>query len=120
MTEYETADLAASYFAVAIAMAGLWATSTSGYLIVAYNAGANLSKSQVILVSVLFIFLGILGVWGTYANMRWAALLAASIPEVLPRRIPVEIRPYHFVVIVQSAVLLAGLKFMWDIKKTRK
>lgn len=116
MTEYEAADLAASYFSVGIAMVGLYATSTSGYLIAAYNVGSKLSKSQILVISGLFLFLALLAVWGSYSNMRWAALLVESVPEVLPRRVPGGIRPFHFGAIIQLVGIFACFKFMWDVR----
>ena len=116
MTEYETADLAASYFSVGIAMVGLYATTTSGYLIAAYNVGHKLSTSHVLLISGLFLFLGLLSIWGMYSYMRWASLLVASVPEVLPRPYRGELRPFHYGLVISFIGILACLKFMWDVR----
>lgn len=116
MTEYETADLAASYFSVGLAFIGLYATSTSGYLIAAYNVGAKLTSFQLILISGLFLFLALLAVWGMFANMRWASLLVASVPEVLPRQLQGDIRPYHYGAVISFIGVLACFKFMWDVR----
>jgi hypothetical protein len=116
MTEYETADLAASYFSVGLAFIGLYATSTSGYLIVAYNVGSKLTTSQLLLVSGLFLFLALLSTWGMFANMRWASLLVASVPEILPRQYRGDIRPHHYGAVIAFIVMLSCFKFMWDVR----
>jgi hypothetical protein len=108
--------LAASYFSVGVAFIGLYATSVSAYLIVAYNVGSKLTTSQQLLVSGLFLFLGLLSIWGMYANMRWASLLVLSVPEVLPRQYHGDIRPHHYGAVIAFIGILACFKFMWDVR----
>ena len=116
MTEYETADLAASYFANALANAGLYFTAVSAYLVVAYAVGDKLKSAQVLLISCLFLLFAIVSIWGSFASSRWAAILVENAPEVLPRAIPGDFRPFHAIVFLEFCGVLASLKFMWDIR----
>ena len=119
MTDYETADLAASYLSIGIACGGLYLTTVSAYLIVAYMVGERLKTFQVLVVSGLFLLFTLIGIWGGHGSMRWSALLVEKVPEVLPRTIPGEFRPYHGIVLLEIIGVLACLKFMWDIRHTK-
>jgi hypothetical protein len=120
MNDYEMADLAASYFANAIAHGGSYFTTVSAYLIVAYTVGDKLKPPQIFLISGLFLLFAVLSIWGSFANSRWAAILVESAPEVLPRAIPGDLRPFHIVVLLEFCGVLASLKFMWDVRHAKK
>ena len=120
MTDYEAADLAASYFANALANGGLYFTAVSAYLIVAYAVGDKLKPSQVFLISGLFLLFSVVSIWGSFASSRWAAILVESAPEVLPRAIPGDLRPFHAVVFLEFCGVLASLKFMWDVRHAKE
>ncbi len=55
MSHYELADILGSYIAYAMAGMSLYLTVVSGYILVAYLAGASLSKSQSFIVNSIFI-----------------------------------------------------------------
>ena len=66
MTEYEYADLIATYSANAGTFFALYLTAISGFLISAFVAGSRLSSVQVAILNVGFIVASIVLIWGTY------------------------------------------------------
>ena len=96
---------------------GIYLSLVSGYLIVAYLVGKDLSRSQVTMISGLFSMGCIMAIVPTYAYLSRATFLLQFADETykspatlfLPLGAP-----------VMSALLLLGLlaslKFMWDVR----
>jgi hypothetical protein len=64
MTEYEAADLMATYSSNLVQSQAVFITIFSAYMIVAYIAGTDLSRFQVSLITAAFVMLAILGYQG--------------------------------------------------------
>jgi hypothetical protein len=117
MTEYELADLLASFSGDTLVYIPMVISVVSGYLVVAWLVGNRLSRSQVSLVNVLYVsFMLLLG-------FSWAkrVSVALSYQDELIAKNPnrVEVQGDWLVVVVfvmTSIVLIATLKFMWDIR----
>lgn len=67
MTGFETAELTFSLVGYGMTAMALYFTVVSGYLIVAYLVGEQLSKSQMIIVSSLFSVFAFSLVFGSYS-----------------------------------------------------
>jgi uncharacterized membrane protein len=65
MTESELVESAALYYSLTGDMMNLYLTVTSGFLIVAYLAGRKLTKSQLIIVSCLYLIFASLATYLT-------------------------------------------------------
>lgn len=73
MSEYETAELIFSLVGYGMTAMALYFTVVSGYLVVAYLAGSDLRRSQILFINTLFIaFSGVL-TFGTYSFFNGAA-----------------------------------------------
>ncbi len=117
MSEYELVDAAASYLSLLQTWIATYFTVLTAYLITAYVAGINLTRSQVSIINVGFMVLGglcSLGATGTAARFLE---FTRQVAELNPQRIYLASDPMSWAV---SAVLfgglLAALKFMWDIR----
>jgi len=117
MTEAELVEAANSSWALVTSTIGLYVTVTSAYLIVAYLAGAKLTKSQTGIISTLYIALAITLLTGLYA---WVFRGNHYSSELMTLDSRASAYYVHAVPIILTAVLTAGmlasLKFMWDIR----
>jgi hypothetical protein len=68
MTEYELQELAFSAAGLAATFTTLLITIISGYLLVAYVAGRDLSRAQVTLINILFAFTSALFLGGSVSS----------------------------------------------------
>ena len=95
-------------------------TVLSAYLIVAYVAGKDLLRSQVIIINLLFVAVAAMTCFGnvvTSRNSIQAHYLGSlhvkemtPLPEALIYLFPLSI------LVVDVCLVLASLKFMWDIR----
>ena len=121
MTEYELADLVASTIANSLIIAPILISIASAYLVVAWIVGSKLDRSQVLLINSLFV--GFTLVFG----LSWARRIqvALSYQEELLRVNPdrmAEIGTWlpPGATILMVLIILACLKFMWDIRHPKK
>jgi len=121
LTEYEIADLAATWQSTTTPTSALVITILSGYLIVAWLVGNKLTRAQVVLVNTLFVFFqfSMIAGWA----MRWALSYKYSMELYsidpgfyeAPASIPLIIFGAAMAVSV-----IACLKFMWDVRHPKK
>ncbi|MEJ6703420.1 MAG: hypothetical protein ACKVKL_06170 [Pseudomonadales bacterium] len=111
MTEFETAELTFSLVGYGMTAMALYFTVVSGYLIVAYLVGEQLSKSQMIIVSSLFSVLAFSLVFGSYSFFaeanRVGSVTASSVEYWLAAVIG----------LAELAGIISAFKFMFDIRK---
>ena len=69
MTEYELIDLSFNAMSQVLTSLGYYITVLSAYLVVAYVAGANLSRMEIVIISVLFVFGALIFCYGTYGYL---------------------------------------------------
>ncbi len=117
MTEAEVWELILISQGNTSAVFGIYLSIVSGYLVIAYLAGAKLSGSQVLTINALFLTGGSIGILGTYAFLSRAAFLLQFTSEkyTSPASTLIPVLPPLWSVIL-SLVLIASLKFMWDVR----
>jgi hypothetical protein len=117
MTEYELQELAFMANGLAATYITILITIISGYLLVAYVAGAKLSKPQVMLVNTLFVFASALFTYGMLASFIKQQEIVTHLQSISPEA-------YHavnqFVISaltgVFTIIILASLHFMWGVR----
>jgi len=117
MTEYELLDALGTFSSGMQSWIAVYFSGVSAYLIVAYMAGGDLTKSQAITISGGFILFAILCIMGFFG----LGLRLAEISVELR-----ELRPEHVYLTSESGVLIASLvliigipaslRFMWSIR----
>jgi hypothetical protein len=89
----------------------------TGFLVAAYIAGKNFTRSQSIFVSSLFAIFALFALWGSvgyfYLGAEYVALYDA--PLVIQSR-PLGIKPYYVIGLLEFVGIIAALKFMWDVR----
>jgi len=117
MTEYELVDAIASYNDQGMSSVLAYFTVSSGYLVAAYLAGKAMTRSQVVIVSILFASIALLVSYsavGSYSRSIhfWADLLILRPDSVA------YLKPW--LLYTAGAVLVGGvaasMKFMWDVR----
>ncbi len=117
MTEYELQELAFTAGGLGINFAALLITLISSYLVVAYVAGSELTRPQITLVNVLFLFTSSLFLYGSVSSF----IKQLSIVEKLRILNPEDYYPATPLVVIAVTVIflliiLASLHFMWSVR----
>jgi hypothetical protein len=117
MSESDILATMTDYFGLVADMLSLYLTATTGYLIVIYLVGIKLTRSQLAIISGLYLAFALIATYLTIAyglrGMHYADEL---------RKVNADVPVYSRVSIptVLAAVLLVGigacLKFMWDVR----
>ena len=122
MTESELIEATTAYFDLAVAALTLYVTICSGYLIVAYMVGGNLTNSQALIVSTLYCFVaGVTAyacrIWGQrsfdYLAFQESSGLSSIDIEASPNAL-------SLMTAIMFAGVVACLKFMWDVRHPKK
>ncbi|MEP1469335.1 MAG: hypothetical protein ABJK25_00020 [Halieaceae bacterium] len=117
MTEGEAIQAAQATWANVITMSTVEITLLSGYIIVAYLAGKELERSQVVIVNTLYLLLSLFVLSGIYTLARRATELAElSIDLSEYRELGPQIWLPYGVVVIFVFCIAASMKFMWDIR----
>ena len=112
MTE---ADFIESYTALlngGLASVGIYLTTVSGFLIVAYMAGRKLRRSQFFIISALFVSFSSLMAFTAYSLVQRAVALEIAYEGVTDA---LDRGPYVLMTLLVLGIV-ASLKFMWDIR----
>ena len=118
MTESELIEAITSYFDIALVALTLYVTICSGYLIVAYMVGGNLTNSQALIVSTLYCFVA---ATTTYAFHTWSVrsfdyLSFQESSGLSSIELGATPSMGSTLTVIMLAGVLACLKFMWDIR----
>lgn len=89
----------------------IYLTVTSGYLLVAYLVGKDLTRLQVTIITSLFVFFAGLTTFGVMSYMESAVYFGHTYGA---GRIPIWI-PYPTAIVFGGGIA-ACLKFMWDVR----
>jgi hypothetical protein len=115
MSEAEIVESMTEYFGLNAEMLSIYLTVTSGYLIVAYLVGSKLTRSQLIIVSGLYLVFATatsyLAIGYGMRGIHYAEILRNLSPST----------PLYSTELVPGAIafvllggIVASLKFMWD------
>ena len=120
MTEYEIQDLLTSTSLASVEVFAYYTTVLGSYLVVAYLAGKQLSGTQALTVSILFVFASLMGVWSAFAYMARAVELADAL-ELLHPDSSYGAQPHiqKGMAIIMALGVVACLKFMWEIRHSK-
>ena len=100
----------------------LLTTLISGYVVIVYVAGADMTRSKVVIVNSLFLFMSITTLWSLIvissraAEFEDIAYAMISGPAANPEsRGDVAVA----VIVAFSVAVTASLKFMWDVRHSK-
>ena len=106
------------YYEITVEVVSLYLTATTGYLIAAYLIGNKLTRSQMIIVSTLYV--SIAGLSG-YGAIAWLSRGAHFARQAVNIDATIPFSPNQFLFIIVGLVLFLGiiacLKFMYDVRQ---
>lgn len=122
MTPYELVDLAQSAFSNSIASYAIFLSVTTGYLVTTYMVGAELSQTQVRLLTVLFLFVVTIVTWGTSAYVYWGTRYSDLARPDDVERMLMSPQPWlPALVAIGNLFIVAGcLAFMWNVRHPKQ
>ena len=117
MTESELVEAITSYLAVAQTSTTSIIGLLSAYLIVAYLAGNKLTRSQVLVVTALYLYVMVVVAISAFGSMSKARHYAAELKALNPNDV-IYLNEYSAGMSAVGAVacLSASLWFMWSIR----
>lgn len=118
MSQYELLELAQSALSNSTASYAIFLSIVSGYLITAYLVGANLTRTQVGLLTILFLLVTAIATWAMSAFVYWADQYSTMARgESVPSTI-LSTQPFLPILVATVNILtVAGcLFFMWNIR----
>lgn len=113
MNPLEFSEAFAALIDTALASWGLYFTSVSGYLIVAYLVGERLTRSQLVIISALFVVISLSMTFTGFGLSERAIQLEI---EYEGERDALDSVSY-FLLVTQILGIFAALKFMLDVRK---
>jgi hypothetical protein len=117
MTETELIEAIIGYNETMPAWLGLYITTLSGYLIVAYIAGKDLTRSQMVIISSCFAIFTSLCAYAAIANSTRVLEFTSELYELNPdRHYAMRVSVLYTIKFVLYTGILVALKFMWDIR----
>ena len=117
MTEAELIQTAQEVWGNYISTMSIFVSIVSAYLIVAYIAGKKMTRSQVIIINILFGLFASYGINAMFGFSSIATEMATLAIEASPQR-TVKGNEYApiFTLCALIPIVLACFKFMWDIR----
>jgi len=98
-------------------------TLVTGYLVAAYLVGKTLTKVQVIIVTAVFVFAALNCIWGDVGGVVSYVFAYSQATSLVPE-LPPNASGGQFAIIQEAIldvmILLASLKFMWDVRHPKK
>lgn len=117
MTEFETLLAAAEYYENALFSVSMFVTIVSGYLILAYTAGRDLSAFQTAFFNTVFVTFALLGMWSTYVFMDFGAGIAGNSEFISQLGFrPFGLTPGPFIVGLELIAVGGSLYFMHNVR----
>jgi hypothetical protein len=114
MTTFEAAILLNEQFANNMTILSIYITLITGYIILAYNAGANLTKAQNIIVGILFIAFTL-----TMVLLNYIISVEMFKVSLLLKNYEVSNGWSLFGAVIEVSGILAALAFMNNIRKSK-
>jgi hypothetical protein len=118
VSESELMEIGQALWGNSISVIAIYLTVLSGYLIVAYTAGAAMNSSQIRIINILYIGLSIFLLFGTVAFAINASEVD-SLAFAMTTQRKIVPTPYFAYVISFFLIFchLASLKFMKDLRR---
>lgn len=119
----ETVDgllaVAFTTWGIALMSLTLLITIISGYLVIAYVAGVNMTRSQIVIVNFLYLFMSISTLWSLLVISDRAADfedIAYAMSSGPVANLKSRGDTAGVVLLAFTLAIVASLKFMWDVR----
>jgi hypothetical protein len=122
ITESELVEAIASFYDLVLGAMALYISVCSGYLVVAYLIGSNLTKLQTFIISALYIFVAstvTYSVFGWFNRAHGYLEALKSIGDTALGGASGSPMVGDILTVIMVAGILACLKFMWDVRHSK-
>ena len=117
MTTYEMADLTQNLFANALSSFTVFLSVVFAYIITAYLVGTRLTRTQVRMLTFVFVIVAILIVWSMAGYVNGGVNLnRLAYPDNQDLFFAPKTWLPQFVIGIGFVILCIALKFMWDVR----
>ena len=117
MNEYELQELAFSASGLGASFASMFITVISGYLVVAYLAGRELTRPQVTLVNAIFFVTSSLFLYGTISSFAKQLSMVDKLRALNPDNYyPLSTPIATAIAVTFAIIIIASLHFMWSVR----
>ena len=117
MTTYEMADLAQNLFANSLSAFTVFLSVVFAYIVSAYMVGAKMTRTQVRMLTFVFVIVAMLIVWSMAGYVSGGVTLNG---QAYPDNDGLFFAPKTWlaplVVGIGIVILIVALKFMWDVR----
>jgi len=120
MTEAEAFELTLLASANSVASFTVYITFTFGYLAAAFFVGKDLSRTQAVIVSALYVFAALSALLNLWSDLEFYSLALSNLPDAVSQsglNSPTFWRTYMGLLL--SLGIGASLYFMWSIRVAR-
>ena len=117
MTEYELADLLNSNGQALVETFAVFVSLMAAYLVAVYLVGDKLARSQLMIISCLYVVAGLFFIWTTLAFANRAIYYADAMEALHPDQ-TYGAQPFARNIIV-LAMLLGMIASLWFVRKVR-
>ena len=120
MTEAEALELTLLASANGVTSFSVYITVTFGYLAAAYFTGRNLTTSQALIVSALFIVSALSALLNLLSDNAFYEAALIHAPTLAPKNALVEVELWNtYMTILLSAGIIASLYFIWTVRNAK-
>jgi hypothetical protein len=116
MTEYELIDAAGTFHELGMSTLMAYFSVLSAYLLVAYLSGPRLTRFQTAVVTGLYLVMQMFMVWGATSYFAQGRSFFEQAKSVVAGDSIQFVKPHQLALILLSVGVVAGLKFMWDVR----
>jgi hypothetical protein len=118
MSEYELSALSADYLNGAMGAISLYITVLTAYLVAAFLAGKRLNSSEYLIVTVLFVLSASFFIFGSVALLSRQLYIVEKLAAIeSDATVFLSKTLIMYIAAVEILGVLAGLKFMWSIRR---
>ena len=112
MTDYELIDSAGTFFGLGLTCVMGYFSVLTAYLVAAYVVGSNMSRQQAITITGLYLIMQLFMTWGATVYLAGGRALIGQLDQIVQQ----PIGPHLIALPLLVIGVVAGLKFMWDIR----
>jgi len=118
MTPYEYVDLSQSAFGNSISSYAVFLSIVTGYLVTAYLVGAKLTRTQVSILTILFLIVMVFMIWSMSAYVYWGIQFGYQASPETAGRSFMSPRPFipGLLALVNLFTVAMCFFFMWNVR----
>jgi len=116
MSEAELLETTTNLYGLGMNLMVFYVSVVTAYLVTAHFVGSELTRSQAVIVTALFVSFSGFATWGSYVFMNVGSHFLYKSQSYIVLRPDPLISPASIVIVVEILGILGSLTFMWDVR----